>query len=163
VIPPIADLNTDTSSPMPSLLRNALVLLIASFLAMPTLCDEGGGNNGGGGVWILPCCANICGVSTEAGLAPRAMMLSANTATNVTMCTVSQMGAASATFVDDLSGVPVSLPVSGRVVTVSKLLLQALEASSKKAATIIVTDALQCGYVMRVLIQPCGSVKITVL
>jgi hypothetical protein len=42
-------------------------------------------------------------------------------------------------------------------------LLQALEASSKKAATIIVTDALQCGYVMRVLIQPCGSVKITVL
>jgi hypothetical protein len=143
-------------------LRNILVLLVGAFLAIPTLCDEGGENNGGGGVWILPCCANICGVGSESESAPRATMHSASTASDVVMCTSSQMGVASATFVDDLSGVPVSLPVSGRIVTVSKLLLQALSASPTRSASIVLSDATQRGYVMRVLVKQDNSVKITV-
>ncbi|MFT4514431.1 MAG: hypothetical protein ACI91B_003140 [Planctomycetota bacterium] len=169
-IPPIIDRQLVSSSArqlvnsatMSSLFRNVLVLLVAALLAIPTVCDEGGENNGGGGVWILPCCANIGGVNIQPGSAARATMLLSNTASDMSMRTECQMGASTATFVDDLSGVPVSLSVSGRIVTVSSALLQALEASSKKTATIIVTDAQQCGYVMRVLIQPDGSVKITV-
>lgn len=146
---------------MSSSFRNVLILLIASFLAIPTLCDEGGGN-GGGGVWILPCCANLGGVTPTDGDQARSTKSVSNTALDVSMCTASQMGTASATFVDDMSGVPVSLPVSGRLVTLPKVLLQALESSVKKAATIVITDAVQTGYVMRVTIQPDGSVKISI-
>lgn len=85
-----------------------------------------------------------------------------NTTLDVIMRTAGQMGAASATFVDDMSGVPVSLTVSGRLVTLPKTLLQALESSVKKTATIVITDAVQSGYVMRVTILPDGSVKIAI-
>lgn len=147
---------------MSSLFRNVLILLIASFLAMPTLCDGGGENNGGGGVWILPCCANLGGVTTGAGAQPRAAKLAASTSSDLTMRTACQMGTASATFVDDMSGVPVSLSVTGRIVTLPKMLLQALQSSVKKSGTLVITDALQSGYVMRVTIQSGGLVKIAI-
>ncbi|MFT7535841.1 MAG: hypothetical protein ACI85K_001794 [Hyphomicrobiaceae bacterium] len=146
---------------MSSSFRNVLILLIASFLAIPTLCDEGGGT-GGGGVWILPCCANLGGVTPVDGAQPRSTKSVTNTTLDVTMRTAGQMGAASATFVDDMLGIPVSLTVSGRLVTLPKTLLQALESSVMKTATIVITDAVQSGYVMRVTILPGGSVKIAI-
>lgn len=147
---------------MPALIRNLLILLVAATLAIPTICDEGGENNGGGGVWILPCMANVTPVTAEASVAARATMVFPNTGSDVKMRTAS-FSSVTATFVDDLSGVPVSLAVSGRVVTLPKGLLQALAASTKKQATIVVSDAQQMGYVMRVLIQNDGSVRINVL
>tara|TARA_R110002072_G_scaffold241027_5_gene399641 strand:+ start:6546 stop:6989 length:444 start_codon:yes stop_codon:yes gene_type:complete len=147
---------------MTSMFRNVLVLLIAALLAVPTVCDPGGENGGGGGVWILPFCANVGGVNMES-TAPRGTWIAPNTASDVSMRTASQMGAASATFVDDVLGVPVSLSVTGRIVTVSHGLLQALAGSSKQSGIIIVTDAVQSGYVLRVAVQPDGSVKFDVL
>jgi hypothetical protein len=48
------------------------------------------------------------------------------------------------------------------LVTLPKTLLQALESSVMKTATIVITDAVQSGYVMRVTILPGGSVKIAI-
>lgn len=139
-------------------LRNLLVLLAAVCLAMPTTCDEGGENNGGTGVWILPACANI----TAPRAASRGSWAVSGTAVDVKMVVAAEMGAPSATLVDDVSGVPIALATSGRTVTIPKILLQALHQSSVRSASVIITDTAQRGYVMRLSILVDGKVNITI-
>ncbi len=140
------------------LLRNLLVLLVAVCLAIPTICDEGGENNGGTGVWILPACANV----TTPRATPRGSWTFSGAGSDVQLVVAAEMGAPSAMLVDDVSGVPVALAASGRTVTIPKSLLQALHQSSIRAASVIIMDTAQCGYVLRLSILLDGKVNITV-
>lgn len=145
---------------MTTLLRNVLVLLVAAWLAAPTVCDEGGENNGGTGVWILPCCANVPAVQLDFSQPAVAEIERPDTSADVKLKVASQVGAATATLIDDVAGVPIALPVVGRIVTLPKGLLQAM-AQSYKSGTIIISDANQRGYVLRVNIANCGKVRIS--
>ena len=140
------------------LLRNLLVLLVAVCLAIPTICDEGGENNGGTGVWILPACANV----TAPRATPRGSWTFSGAGSDVQLVVAAEMGAPSAMLVDDVSGVPVALAASGRTVTIPKSLLQALHQSSIRAASVIIMDTAQCGYVLRLSILLDGKVNITI-
>lgn len=144
-------------------LRNVLVVIAAVWLAIPTPGNGGGENNGGTGVWILPACANVTAASQDPNAASRADIVVPNTAGNVRLKVDDSMGASSATFTDDLSGTVVGMQVSGRIVTIPKQLLQALEQSAIRSATVIITDATQCGYFIRVSILADGRVRFGVL
>jgi hypothetical protein len=146
---------------MTSLIRNILVLLVAAWLAVPTVCDEGGENNGGTGVWILPACANVTGLEPAGANVVRATQTFANTSKDIELRVENQMGCAAASCVDGVAGSPIALAVSGRIVVIPRQLLQALEQSSR-SATIVITDAQQYGYVLAVQISADGKVKLSV-
>ena len=146
---------------MSSLLRKALVLLVAAWLAIPTVCDEGGENNGGTGVWILPACANVPATGAQGGAPVRGQFERSDASTDVKMELASQMSSAVATFVDEVSGSPVALPVTGRIVTVPKQLLQTLKQTAL-TGSIIISDAAQRGYVLGLQVSSAGVVKISV-
>lgn len=143
-------------------LRNLLVLLVALCLAIPTICDEGGENNGGTGVWILPACANITAPRSAAAASSRGSWAGSGTSVDVKMAVASEMGAPSAMLVDEVSGVPIALPTSGRMVTISKNLLQALHQASVRTASVVITDTMQRGYILKVNILLDGKVNITI-
>jgi len=141
-------------------LRNILALMAAVWLAIPAPGNGGGENNGGSGVWILPACANI--TVQDPNALPRAVHTFANTASDIKVKVANGMGTPTATFTDDLSGTTVGMNVTGRVVTVPKQLLQALALSPIRKGTLLITDASQCGYIIRVIVRPDGSVKVAV-
>ena len=148
---------------MHHLLRNALALIAVIWLVTPVPGDEGGENNGGTGVWILPACANITATSTDPAAGARAVMVAPSTAADIRLRVDDNLGAAVATFTDDLSGSTVGLQVSGRVVTLSKQLLQALQQSPLQKGTLLIVDAAQRGYVIRVSIVQSGQVRLSIL
>lgn len=141
-------------------LRNILALMAVVWLAIPAPGNGGGENNGGSGVWILPACANI--TVQDPNALPRASHSFANTASDIKLKVSSSMGTATATFTDDLSGTTVGMQVAGRVVTIPKQLLQALAQSPVRKGTLLISDAAQNGYVIRVIVRANGSVKIAV-
>lgn len=144
-------------------LRNVLALIAMVWLAIPAPGNGGGENNGGTGVWILPACANMSATSQDPNAATRADMMAPNTASHIKLKVDGAMGASAATFTDNLSGTVVGMQVSGRVVTIPKQLLQSLEQSPVRKATVIITDASQCGYIIRVTVLPDGRVHLGVL
>ena len=144
-------------------LRNVLALIAAVCLAIPTPGGGGGENNGGTGVWILPACANVTLTSQDPNAVSRADTTLPNTSADVRLRVETSMSASSATFTDDLSGTVVGMQVSGRVVTIPKQLLQALQQSAIRKATVIISDVSQCGYVIRVSILSDGRVRLRVL
>ena len=124
--------------------------------------NGGGENNGGTGVWILPACANIMASAQDPGVAARMNIEVPSTAADVRLQVDNSMGAASAVFVDDLSGAVIGMPVSGRLVTLPKQLLQALQHSPIGKGTLLITDASQMGYVIRVVAMADGGVRFAV-
>lgn len=147
---------------MHHLLRNVLALIAAAWLMSPAPGNGGGENNGGTGVWILPACANIMASAQDPGAAARMNIEVPSTASDVRLQVDNSMGAASAVFVDDLSGAVIGMPVSGRLVTLPKQLLQALQHSPIGKGTLLITDASQMGYVIRVVAMADGSVRLAV-
>lgn len=140
-------------------LRNILALMAAVWLAIPTPGNGGGENNGGSGVWILPACA---GLTVGQSSAPRAEHVVANTSADIKVQVDNNMGTAAATFTDDLSGTTTGMQVTGRIVTVPKQLLQALQQSPVLSGTLLITDASQTGYFIRLTIQSDGKVRLQV-
>lgn len=148
---------------MKSTLRNVLALVVAFWLAIPTTSSDtlGGENNSGTGVWILPCCAQVNNLTGGVGSgAPRMEITIAGLTGDIGLRVSDQCGAVAATFIDDISGLPVSLPVAGRVVVLKESLLRALAQSAAHnviaKASIVVTDALQRGYVLRIAAHAGG-------
>lgn len=123
----------------------ALVFLIA--LALPGFGDDGGGNGGGTGVWVLPR-ANF--LTAQTGSSSVLAASSAPIAQDRWLQMSPDVGVATATFVDDASGVAVSLQVTGSLVRVPAALLQALALSSAPQAQILISDATQLGYLITV-------------
>lgn len=140
-------------------LRNMLALMAAVWLAIPTPGNGGGENNQGSGVWILPACA---GMTVGQSAAPRAEHSVANTSADIKVSVDINMGAPAATFTDDLSGTTVGVQASGRIVTIPKQLLQALQQSPVRVGTLLITDSALLGYYVRVTVLSDGSVKLRV-
>lgn len=136
-------------------LRFVPVLLAAVLLALPSIGDEGGEGAGGTGVWILPRPTYLApGVPATtppavASVPPVALTSGAGVALTI----AAESGESTACLVDGVSGSSLPLPVSGRVVTVDRLVVQGLVASGTSVAHIVVTDAQQLGYVIQVSID----------
>jgi hypothetical protein len=142
---------------MNTLLRFVLALALGVWLAMPSLGSEGGENAGGTGVWILPRATFMAsGEVVEPAGEPRASKKLSSLNQDVTMAVSIECGSCTATLIDDLSGVPVALQVTGPNIKLPASLLQALGAAGPAKASIVVVDANQMGYVMRVVIDSTG-------
>src|SRR5262245_21978097 len=143
---------------MKLLTRILAALALAIGLALPAVGGEGGETGGGTGVWVLPLSRSV----TFGALgAPRDHRSFGITQDIVMQCS-SQGGIASATFVDDLTAVPQSLPVSGSQVRVPTSLLQSLTELPSPSGTILIVDAAQLGYVMRLSINAQNQATIEV-
>jgi hypothetical protein len=148
---------------MKSLSRILLALALAVWVALPGVGSDGGENAGGTGVWILP---RACWLNSGLGMgAPRdSRVLQAPLTADCAMMMSVEVGNAVATFVDTLSGVPVSLPVSGSLVRLPVSLLHALSQSPQPTANVLITDAAQVGYVIHISIDPqTGNATIRVM
>lgn len=149
---------------MTSMLRNLLALLVALWLAVPTTGTEGvGGENGGGtGVWILPACAGLTSSMIDPSAEPRSTFETDDMDRDLLLRTSVQMGVASATFVDEVTGTPIALDVSGHIVTVPSELLQAIAQTSERAGSLIVSDASLRGYLITIEVTSSGKIGVRV-
>ena len=142
---------------MPILLRVLAALALALALALPAVGDEGGENSGGMGVWVLP---------RPSFVPPLPAVSRATRPFSITRDCVLQLsadcGPASGTIVDDVTGVPVALQVSGSTVRIPAALLQALAQDSTSTATAIISDSQQLGYVIKITFTGQGSASVTV-
>lgn len=129
-------------------------LLCAAILALPGFGSEGGEGAGGTGVWILPGARFVgpgAGSSTSLTAAPMAVP---SLASPMTLTTAPEVGEVTATLLDDVSGSPLPLPVSGRNVTIEKSVFQGLLASGTTSAILVITNSSQLGYVVKISIDP---------
>lgn len=143
---------------MMSLLRLLLALVTATIIALPIISSDGGENGGGTGIWILPRARFLC-----AGPAP-APLDSKNLATlsvDLVMQVSAECGACVATLIDEVSGVPVSLPAVGSRIRLSAALLQVV-ASGGGRASIVILDSSGLGYSLKVTTSSSGGATIAV-
>ncbi len=119
---------------MKSLLRLLAALALAIWVAVPVVGSDGGDNAGGTGIWILP--RATCLASGMEVTPPRAAKVLTTFNHDVVMQVSSECGAVVATFVDDLSGQPVSLATFSGQVRIPASLLQAMAGSSCPKAPI---------------------------
>jgi hypothetical protein len=142
---------------MATMLRVLVAAALALALALPAVGDEGGENTGGMGVWVLPRWSFVAAVPGPVRDCRQAHPIGADCVMQIS----SECGPAAATLVDELSGLPVSLPVSGSLVRIPATLLQAL-AQSSAPATVVVADSEQRGYVMTITFGAPGTATISV-
>lgn len=145
---------------MASFFRLLAAFAVAICLALPGVGSEGGENGGGTGVWVLP---RATFLTPPSGAAPRDMLAAHNITQNCVMQMSEEVGIATATFVDDMSGIPVELAVNGSIVTIPAVLLQSLVGLSTPTATVLIADAAQMGYVIQILARTDGTATIRVL
>ncbi|MBL8731067.1 MAG: hypothetical protein JNN13_01720 [Planctomycetes bacterium] len=135
--------------------RCLLALLLALGLVLPSVSSEGGEN--GLGIWILPNANHLTsGIGCSTTSAPRASQTFA-VGKDITMDVASGMGAIVATFVDELAGQAISLPVVGGRVTIPGELVEALTNSASPRASIVIADACQLGYVLTLACDPAAN------
>ena len=140
------------------LFRILAALALAIALALPAVGGEGGETGGGTGVWVLPGARYLSIGPLGAVRESRSFGITQD----IVMQISSQGGIASATFVDDLTMLPVSLPMSGMQVRIPSSLLQALSESSSPTGTIMIVDAQQFGYLMRLTVSSAGQATVDV-
>ncbi len=143
---------------MVATLRFLLALAIAALLAMPIVSGDGGENGGGTGIWILPRATFLAGGCSSTPVDQKAVP---SLAADLVMQVSTECGSCTASLVDDVSGVPVSLTVVGNRVRLPASLLQALGASAAKASLVIL-DAQGYGYSMSVSVSPASGVLVKV-
>lgn len=141
--------------------RCLLALLLALGLVLPSVSSVGGEN--GLGIWILPNANHLTsGIGCSTTGAPRAMHTFA-VGKDIVMDVSSGMGAAVATFVDELSGQAIALPVVGGRVTIPGSLITVLAGSSSPRASVLIADSAQLGYLITVACDPlAGTVTVGV-
>jgi hypothetical protein len=137
--------------------RWLVAFALAICMALPVLGGEGGENGGGTGIWILPR-ANF--LTMNAGsVAPRdARPFSIQQ--DVLLQVSSEMGSCSATFMDQVSGSPVALQVTGSVVRMPAALLQLLGSMPNKTAYVTIADATQLGYLVRITVDAVTGIAV---
>lgn len=144
------------------LLQRVLVAIaLAVWLALPILGNDGGDNASGTGIWILPRASCLAVDSPDAAVRAQRNVTSAGQ--DLLVAVSSECGSCAATFLDELSGQPVSLQSVGGVVRIPAALLQALPDGSGTKAHVVISDASQFGYLMRVERRTDGSVVVKVL
>lgn len=137
--------------------RILVAVLLAAWVVAPTIGSEGGENAGGTGVWVLPSSTPLCcGTGATFGT-PRLVIDLTSLDKNVNLVLSSQMGAAAATLVDQLSGAAVGLTVIGNRLVISAAMLHSLANSGVTQADIVVSDANHLGYRIRLLINAAAG------
>ena len=144
---------------MTTLIRILVALAFVISLALPGIGGDGPENGGGTGVWVLP--LGTC-LTPPGGAAPRAIK-TIGTAQDFVMQMSPEVGTATGTFVDNVSAVPVALPVSGSQVRIPAALLQSLVGLTNPTATIVIADDAQVGYVIYVTVFANGTATLRVL
>ncbi|MEO6596358.1 MAG: hypothetical protein ABIP94_16535 [Planctomycetota bacterium] len=139
---------------MNTILRVIVAVLLAAWVAVPSVGSEGGENAGGTGVWVLPRAEFLCSGSGVpcAGL-PRSEIALPDFTKNVHLELSSEMGAAVATLVDQISGVSLGLSVVGNKLVLPSVLFQSLAGSGVTQANIVVADVNQMGYQIRLTLN----------
>lgn len=143
---------------MTSLIRVLAAIAFAICLALPGVGSDGGENGGGTGVWVLP--RATC-LTPPIGAAPRDQKTVPIQA-DLQMQMSAEVGVACATFIDDTSGVPMALSVTGSLVTIPATLMQSLAGLSSPSGTIVIADAMQVGYVIQIVVHSNGTATIRV-
>ncbi len=142
-----------------------LLLVLATVLAwtLPVPGGEGGENAGGTGIWILPRCSGMH--TGSAGLPPGPPRLCGpvrDVSRDIDLQVSEEMGQSVAVLLDDGSGLPQSLPVSGQTIRIPAAMLTAL-AGARLGADVIVLDAANNGYRMRIVCdEEQGSLSLAV-
>jgi hypothetical protein len=137
---------------MALLFRVLVAVAIAIALALPGFGDEGGEGNSGG-VWVLPMCSQGPATSCQ----PRASLAGVPLGNELVLQVSAGCGPATATFVDEVTGVPVSLQVSGSLVRVPSSLMSALVELPSPKATIVIMDSQHRGYVIEIVANSNGT------
>lgn len=147
---------------MRTLSHYLLALLLAAGLVLTGISSDGGEN--GLGIWILPHANYITsGVGTPTQITQPRDVKTFALNKDVVMDVSSNMGNLVATLVDDVSGQPVALPVCGGRVTIPANLLASIAGLSSPKASLVINDASQLGYVIRLCCdQSAGTVTIKV-
>ena len=146
---------------MKLLQRVFVAIALAVWMALPILGNDGGDNAGGTGIWILPRAGHLAVTSQDA--AARAQRSLPSAGQDLLVAVSPECGACAATFLDELSGQPVSLQSVGGVVRIPAALLQALPEGDGTKAHVVISDAAQLGYLMRVDRRADGSFVVKVL
>ena len=126
------------------------VLLAALVFALHAVGDEGGENGGGTGVWILPACAFVNSGNVNEAETPRLIISIDDPSQDVKLRVSGQLGSPTATYVDGTTGESQSLVVDGKQVVFPSGLLQVVSSGASEGGTIVIVDAQQNGYVIRV-------------
>ncbi len=93
--------------------RILAALAIAICLALPAVSGEGGETGGGSGVWVLPRASCLAAPSPVARISSPVMAVG-----EITLNIDPELGPVVATMVDDMTGLPMALPVVGSQVRV---------------------------------------------
>lgn len=134
---------------MRSLLQLLAVAFLAALLALPGVSGGGGPGGGSTGVWVLPLSSYL---SAGPLGAPRDVHAGVSTDEPLVLQTSGEGDGLTATFCDELSGEPISLPVVGEVVTIPAAILQALAQGPGTRADVVIADAALRGYVLSITI-----------
>jgi hypothetical protein len=103
---------------------------------------------------VLPRAAQFgSGAGPGPGASPRQTFAFASANQDIRLA-VSDMSTAVATLTEESSSLSTSLSVVGSEVVIPSELQQALINSSSTTATIVITDAFQIGYYIRLVVQP---------
>lgn len=145
---------------MKSLLRPLVALALAVWLAIPLVGNDGGDNAGGTGIWILPRATFLAsGMGTGAPRATRELLANSQ---DVLMEVSSDCGACTATFVDEISGQPITLSASGGLVRLPYTVLQSLAGGVGPKAHVVIADSNQLGYVVAIDRREDGTLVLKV-
>lgn len=136
--------------PMKLTRRFLPALVAAAWLALPGISSEGGEGAGGTGVWILPA-AKFVGTAPLA--APTVQSPTTTWVTDLKLTVAPGLTNFTAVLVDDLSGDVHHLPVSGREILLERGELQGLISGGLNVAYVVVADASQLGYVVRIVVD----------
>lgn len=140
------------------MIRTLLAFVLAVLVALPIVGSDGGENGGGTGIWILP--RATC-LASGHGTTPVDQKSVPSLSADLVMQVSSECGACTATLVDDVTGLPVALPVVGSRIRVPASLLQALAAGSTKASIVVLDDA-GMGYAMTLAVSPMAGAVVKV-
>jgi hypothetical protein len=144
---------------MKNILRLLLAVAVSVWLALPSSSSDGGENAGGTGVWVLPRASFLAGC----GSMPRESKVLLGTTQDLVVEVSIEVGSFVATFLDEVTGLPVSLQSYGPRVRIPAALLQAVVASNHKAH-IVISDANQFGYMLHIEVHPStGAISVQVM
>jgi hypothetical protein len=148
---------------MKAIFRLVLPVVFAAWLALPGVGSDGGDNAGGTGVWILPRATFLASDAASIGgsVTARLPIPLANASSTITLTAASEMGSMTATMIDPVTGVPVSVPTNGHQIVIKDSLLTSVR-NAGVTASIVVVDSLQQGYVIRIAFEANGTGTIRV-
>jgi hypothetical protein len=118
---------------MKAMLRFVVASLLAIAMALPGIGGDGGPNGGGTGVWVLPAASFL---SASPATNARDTHVSVSTSEALRFKVSDEVGDVVALFIDELSGIPVALPVTGREVTIPVAVLGATARAPTSSSSI---------------------------